>query len=424
MIAVQAEPTVYLMKWAKSKKLLEQFAEQYNGSKPLGEQLRSAHRKLAEYLLYIYSLRLKRAMSFGEIQKGSVLPTLRTNNEQLAGEMGCSVRTIQNLRERLKTAGFIQKEVWHGTNSSYEIFINVTLIHIEERGDSTNVNFRFDPRFFSGQSSPAGQSSAKTLRHTVSCSTLQDTNKLNQLSGVDFPQSSDNQTDDALKPVGNAEKSVEKPGKFVKNLQDSQAQETNSGYETGRTPTDQAPDCFEDATAGLPASVTEKIARQVDFIMTCAKLNLYADKWISENEEERARARLAEYFIYSDPERFIAGANEIIGRIYLVKKWIERGQAKGQKRWVPIPSIYFDHRNPIGFTRTKSWYKKHLQAKNEIKDNELLTKGLRVYQKSLEDGSTISPTEAYRRISQRLGKRSKTLLNKFNNALNKQYASD
>src|SRR5690606_14719491 len=128
------------------------------------------------------------------------------------------------------------------------------------------------------------------------------------------------------------------------------------------------------------------------------------DKWISDEEAERGRARLAEYFTYAHPDGWPGGAAEILERIMLVRKWIERGRKEDKKRWVPLPSDYFDIRNRTGFRATKKWYKDHTKAKAEIKANELLTKAVKEYLKSREPGAVRGPSETYRRISQRLGK--------------------
>lgn len=483
----------YDLKWAKSKKLLEAQIEAYNQDKPLGEQLRSAHRKLMEYMLYLYSLTLKKHQAYGPgLEPGASLPPLRTNNEQLAGEMGCSTRTIINLRDRLAAAGLITADKWRGTNSSYELAMSFNIIQLERRGDPTNLVRQFAPPLSASPAvalAKAGQSDealskadqpspqdagatppppqknqaptppensrmAKTLRHTVSREHIQDTNELIELSGVDFQKTSDFQADTNFSNVescGKRPKSVENTSENPQLVNDPVTQDTFTGYTTGRTPAGTRPpssaapprdrrslgeggpkppagapappETLVEVVEGLPDEQIRAIGRHVDAIWNAAAAELYADKWICDQERARARARIAEYFIYARPDRYTAGAAEILERIMLVSKWIQRGQAQEQNRWVPLPSIYFDYRNERnGFTRTKAWYKEHLQAKREIKDNEILTKAIKEYLRSQEDGAPIGPAETYRRIAQRLGKRSKQLLNRFHESINPQAA--
>lgn len=438
-------PSEYAVKWAKSKKLLAAYIDQYNAGKRLGEQLRSNHKQLAEYLLHLYSLALAREQAYGErLTEGQDLPTLRTNNQQLANELGCTDRTIINLRARLKAAGVIKREVFHGTNAQYEIELSARVVHLQDKGDPHNAIYRFLPGFQPSQQCEHGtepgtckQCMAKSFRHTVS-STIPGTNKLIELSGAEFQPPSDPQSvtpdfgvGDGGKPVENRQKPVEKPRN---GSEPGTRPGLLTGYETaarphqdsppvaahppkadpaGETPPEFAPDTVAEALAGLSEAAKRTIRRHLAVIWTCINLNLYGDKWISEAEAERGQARLAEYFTYAHPDGWAGGAAEIIERVMLVRKWIERGWKEDKKRWVPLPSDYFDFRNRTGFRATKKWYKDHIRSKAEIKANELLTKAVKEFLKSHEEGAVRGPTETYRRISQRLGKHDRSLLDRF-----------
>lgn len=470
----------YQLKWAKSKKRLDEYIEHYNADKPLRAQLRPHHKALAQYLLYIYSRSIIKAQAYGGgLSECSPLPLLRTNNVQLAKAMGCGERTIINLRERLKAAKVITKEVFRGSNASYEVGLSDAVIHIQRAGEPANI-----VHFFGA--------SRKTLRHTVTGKTIQETKELIELSGLDFQQPSDFQANELVFAVENDVNTCGKPESVVENQHPSSSPETpdtpetletRTGNENGsanqetppelrRTPqrpvpqrqdshqseaelsevpthsvgtgkaksvsrTRKTPSTMDhgpttpkpttpqlpnpttppktliEALKGIDPQITTSITRHVNIIWTCALLNLYDDKWIAEEEAERAKAVLAEYFIYTTPDRFQAGAAEIIERIVLVRRWIERGQAKGENRWVPLPAKYFDFRNQKGFTRTKPWFKAHMKAKAEIKAKELLTKAIKEYLRAQEPGAKIGPSETYRRIAQRLGKYDSDLLNRF-----------
>lgn len=436
---------VYAIKWRKSKNMLEAYIDRYNAGKPLGEQLRSGHKKLAEYLLYLYERALAYEQAFGEVlTEGEKLPMLRTNNRQLCDELGCTDRTIINLRARLKAAGVIKREIFHGTNAQYEVELSAQVVHLQNKGNPNNAIHRFLPGFHPSQQCEHGVlphtctlCMAKTFRHTVS-STIPDTRELIKLSGAHFQPGADSQTVTPLLAVGDGEKPVENRENRVENPHRGNEQvtkpELRTGYETAakpdknsppvaaappageldtKQPPEFAPDTLAQALAGLSQAAADSIRRHLAVIWTCASLNLYADKWISDEEAERGRARLAEYFLYAHPDGWTGGAAEILERIILVQKWIERGRKEDKKRWVPLPSDYFDIRNGTGFRATKKWYKGHIKSKSEIKAQELLTKAHKEYLKSWEPGAVRGPTEAYRRISQRLGKYDRALLERF-----------
>lgn len=431
----------YQIKWRKSKKLLDAYIDRYNADKPLKEQLRANHKALAQYLLFIYSTSIAYEQAYGGgVAKMSPLPLLRTNNVQLAKAMGCSVRTIINLRARLKAAKVILKEVFHGSNAQYEVELSGAVIHIQAVGEPDNIIHLFQ------KNAAASLPTTQTLRHTVPSNTDQVTKELIELSGVDSQQQTDFQVNKSRKAVENGVNQCAEVENVVENQHSGSiraTQDTRTGYETsseksgtppGLRETPQgsevvmgeevkrvgapelkkyAPGSLLEALEGLSDEISASIRRHVQVIWTCALLNLYDDKWIAEEEAERAKAVLAEYFIYSRPERFQAGAAEIIERIILVRRWIERGEKIGEKRWVPLPARYFDFRNSKGFTRTKPWFKAHIQAKAEIKAKELVTKAIKQYLRAQEPGAKISPAETYRRISQRLGKYESDLLNRF-----------
>jgi hypothetical protein len=475
----------YSVKWAKSRKLLEAQLLTYNTGKALHQQLRSAHQALAEKLLYLYSVALHYHQAYvGLLAPGTTpLPTLRVNNVQLAQMLNCSERTVQNLRQRLRTSGIITREVWHGTNSQYELFLSPQVLHLQLGGDPNNLV----TQFFAAAPAPLTTSQAQTLRHTVTSKTILETNKLNKLSGAPFQQAPEFGGLAELKPVGLPLNPVEKLEELVENPQSSSVLDTIpelfSGYETtSDTPTGTAPPVaaappkspeppkrrrrplpkvtpqvpevpkvvnkksseaapkpaspnvvkstsseaapsltlptqlpltLESVYLGLSPADRLQLDRQVSRMASVASATLYADQWICDQENDRLRIALAEYLRYAPAANYTRGANEVVERIHLVRRWIDSGLANGQNRWVPLPSLYFDVRNAKGFKATKAWFKKHQQAKIAIKDRELVTKAVNFYLASLRPEATIAPTEAYRRVTQTLGKRKASLVQLF-----------
>lgn len=420
-------PPVYTIKLGKSKGLLDGFFDRYNKDKPLGEQLRGQHKNLSGILIYYFSKELRKAQAFGDgVKEGAELPALRTNNKQLGQKLGTCEKTVRNLRKRLEAAKIITQTVFHGSNSSYELTLSPAILHISLQNDYENRVLYFSKAHATSDSFFDPQ--RKNLPHTVS-RTLQDTIKLNKLEGVDFQQKPENQSiegkmdvDKLLSGEGNMPEHVE--NQPLKPIQATP--EPDSGYERCKTrqetppqvaalPPKVAPETIAEAVAHLPKNIQDKIKRHVDRLFSIAMINLYEGRWLTVEEKEKGKARLAEYFAYSDPNRYSAGANEITGRIILVKGWIDRREKKGETGWTtPIPSAYFDFRNEKGFSQTKAWYKKHKAIRNQITLKTTLTKAVNYYMRSLEDGAKISPSEAYRIVTQRLGKKSNELVRLFN----------
>ena len=455
----------YSVKWAKSRKLLEAQLLTYNTGKALHQQLRSAHQALAEKLLYLYSVALHYHQGYvGLLVPGTTpLPALWVNNVQLSQMLNCSERTIQNLRLRLRTAGIITREVWHGTNSQYELFLSPQVLHLQLGGDPNNQI----AQFFTATPAPLTSSQAQTLRHTITSKTILETNKLNKLSGADCQQAPAPGLGAGPDPDSQPLDVVAEPEELVENPQSDSVLDTAlelfSGYETTsdtptgtplrvaaalpksperRSPTlpnvtpqvpevskvvnkksseavpsltlpTQLPLTLESVYLGLSPADRLQLDRQVSRMASVASATLYADQWICDQEYNRLRIALAEYLRYAPAANYTRGANEVVERIHLVRRWIDSGLANGQNRWVPLPSLYFDVRNAKGFKATKAWFKKHQQAKVAIKDRELVTKAVNFYLASLRPEATIAPTEAYRRVTQTLGKRKASLVQLF-----------
>ncbi|MCB0653210.1 MAG: hypothetical protein KDC85_18195 [Saprospiraceae bacterium] len=418
---------VYTVRLGQSKALTDGFFERYNQDKTLGDRLRGQHKNLAGILIYYFSKEIKKAQAFGDgVREGASLPTLRTNNSQLARKLGTCEKTVRNLRKRLETAKIIIKTVFHGSNSSYELTLSPAILHISKQGDSENRILYFSKAHAATDS--FFDPTRKNLPHTVT-RTVQDTNKLNKLEGVDFQQKPESQSVEGKKDV---DKLLIGSGKMPETVENQQlepiqaTQEPNSGYETSKNrqetappvaahPPKVAPNTVAEAVAHQPREIRDKIQRHVDRLFSIALINLYDGRWLTDDEKEKGKARLAEYFAYSDPDRYTSGANEITTRIILAKRYVEKLNSKGQILWTtPIPSAYFDFRMEKGFSKTKSWYKSHKKKRLEITLNTTLTKAVNFYTRSLDDGAKIGPAEAYRIVTQNLGKKSKELVRLFN----------
>lgn len=176
------------------------------------------------------------------------------------------------------------------------------------------------------------------------------------------------------------------------------------------------PQTFSETVAGLPQKLGRRIFREVSKVWEVAREELYAGEWIADTERERAKARLAEYYVDADPQRYVAGTAEICERIRLVRKWIDRGAAQSPtlSRWVPIPSVYFDYRNERGFRRTKPWFKQHMAKRQEIGDRIAVARAVQRYRRCLQGAEgSMGPVALYQLLQERLRERGKGVAAQF-----------
>lgn len=402
-----------ILKLGVSKALAKAWVDNYNQGKKLNERLRSAHLTLIDKLLYYFEQHL------GKLAYGHEISPLRTNNVQLAKALGCSQRTIHNLRERLEASGLIREE-WNGSNTSWAVYLNPAILAIRTQSGQWAIGQEAPDFFFHP---------LQSLRHTVSGYIQQDTKESIKLSGAGFPANAGNAGESPEKAVENVLVTVENPHPGSGKVTDPVTEPgTSTGYETNKAqpdtappvaaaPPDAPPSTLADVMPIIPAELRGIFERHVNAMWLAAQATLYRDKWINDTQEQAGRALLAEYLAYGHPERWAAGANEVVERIMLVRRWIDRGLAKGEKRFVLLPREYFDIRNETGFRATKAWLKAHRKNVAAIKDRELLTRATNAYMKALTGESQTSIAETYRVISQRLGKRSGELIEDFNRAV-------
>ncbi|MEM9929470.1 MAG: hypothetical protein AAF840_06610 [Bacteroidota bacterium] len=413
---------IKLHKFSSRTKILE-FTEKYNLGRPLGERLRQQHVHLIEHLLELYYLTIQKRRYHGEdVQLGDMLPSFRTNNVQLAKRMNCAERTVRNLRQRLKAAGIIEAETFHGSNSSYEIWLNPDILHLSTKATQNDNAADYFQR-------PNGQPprlSLQSLPHTVTSKNLLDTKLLNKLSGALDPPSADSQSVTATPTVENHENPVEKPGEPVDKPQLVADRVPETGYRTSirknedtsppvaAAPPAIAPTTLDEVLAGLPTREANMLRRVVERMYGTAVNVLYGEWWIAAAERERTLAALAEYLRYAPLANWKNGATEVMERMALVRRWMDKNYPDGAYK-LPLPSRYFDVRNPskAAFVRTKQWFKDHKAAQREIHNRVQLTKAVKEYFRSLEPNAPRSPAETYRRIAQRLNKRDRQLLELF-----------
>lgn len=419
--------------------MLWAFVDAYNDEKPLREQLRANHLALMSELLNIYRIVVWRASPLAPLRgkgerttvecmhsdRSKPLIYLSANNVQLGRRLRCDVRTVQNLRRRLRRAGLIVDEIWHGTEKSYELLLNPQVLCFK-------VANRYNAQPGQGKgriskSEKGAQSGpffcGRPENFSSYCNQLQlDTNKLNQLEALPCGEVAQNgqlsMQEQWRDPRTGYETDSEESTPLLQN--DKSPSGENSPPRVARRPPEEqgmevVPETFSAVVAHLPDKLGRRIFREVSQVWEVARTELYAGQWIADQERERAKARLAEYYIYAKPPKYRAGTTEICERIRLVRKWIERGRAASpvQERWVPIPSIYFDYRNGRGFSRTKAWFKKHKAKRVEIGDNIALAKAVWAYRASRHLEKEEGPMTVYRQLVERLAARNEALVGRF-----------
>ena len=282
----------------------------------------------AQELLRIYGLQL-RAQTNQHLE-GITSSYIRTNSEALASNLGVSARTIRRHLTRLRAAGIIVEYHFRGMHRAYHLVLNNQFL------------------IWHGAPTQPPEVSVKSGRTVPSnCPHIESFSlKTNLLIEVDKSDQS------AVKPQSGSKTT---PGQC-------------SGYTTGNSPIYPAQlAAAEDTTgnvrarqqqeASAEASCTARpasLSPYVDSLWLAAKMSLYAGTWLSASQEQAAKNWLYKWYAPVPADKLQKVHAEYIERIGLVRQYLKRDA----RRYVQLPSKYFDPDFEFGFAATRAWLQK------------------------------------------------------------------
>jgi hypothetical protein len=315
----------------------------------------------------------------------------------------CSVRTVRNRLSRLAACEWIKK-VFHGSNAAFEIYLNLDLLHLQETTacHSNSVTTIF--------ANPL-PSMRQFLPNTLSRVPRQDTNKENEYSGLPSGTDAATTASAAPAPTGNQQQQDTLTG-YHPSSENPAGNPTAAPSPSKKVPRKKIsppakrPRTMAAATAHLSDRDRARLPRLIETVWEHAfsELDEWMPGYLVSSEITKGKIGLAEFFAYSNPERWKDAATEFIARVDLVTGWCERRTTAGKKAFIPLPSLWFDHRNPMGFAVSKAWYKTQQQQLKKAKIQSEINTCLKIYWRALEsNGGDVD--EAIRIIKQRLEKR-------------------
>ncbi len=392
-------------------KALDQFIGSYNlNAAKHSDKIRVGAILTARELVRIYGISLLKASSLPGFSQNN-LPSLQTNNQQLACLVKCSSRSIQRYVKKLTAAGIITAKKFRGSNSNYELWIKPEILSIGQRQGVENSKAESKAALAlakKGQSEP-GVYELKT----PSCPDTYSGNfKNNLIIAVETVDNSQNSRNIFWKHTENCFKN------FV------------PGTEKGSAP----------APASPPGNDTRKIASRVEqsdspvpvvYDPTCdnfhrmyvqlfwmmARNLLYKDKDLTDSQVEIAQRLIGSLYAPVKKEDIDNTHKIYIERLSLVSKYLAKDPVR---RFVPLPYIYFDTKNPKGFVGTKHWYNKHQQRKKEVLLELALSAAIRKYtnNEKKEPAKRKPQLRVFRECENTLGKHGDpSLLNRFHAAV-------
>lgn len=337
-------------------KALDEYIDSYNfNAAKHSEKIRSGAILTARELVRIYGISLLKASSLPGFSKSN-LPSLQTNNEQLADLVKCSSRSIQRYIKKLLSAGVITAKKFRGSNANYELWMKPEILALGEKicVDNSKAEVQVPRNITSNQASETAIYPGQTSGCPHSYSGNFKKNIIITVDSVENSKSSGNTSGNTRKIALENFASKEKEGSA--------------------------------AAAVAPGDDTRKIASQVDksngpgpvvYDPTCdnfqslyvrlfwmmARNLLYKDRVLTQSQVDIAQKLIYNFYAPLKPDEIDAIHKIYIERLSLVSKYLAKDPGK---RFIPLPYIYFDAKNQHGFVGTRHWYRKHMKRKKEV----------------------------------------------------------
>ncbi|MDW3194257.1 MAG: winged helix-turn-helix domain-containing protein [Cytophagales bacterium] len=414
-------------------KALDRYVKTYNSkTEDLSLQIRQSVSATAKELIRLYGSALIKANGIEKVDKDN-LPSLRTNNVQLAKLSHSSTRTVQRHIQKLMEAGVITRKVWHGSNASYELWINPDILLVMERISPDEAKKAQDVKsakeaveaqkghFEKEQTTKRLHTDAGNTRNTnniiidvvnsMKIPSNEGINSRNVSTGntskrrehaLTSPQAFSGYTGNTLaghtgeKVAIKSEKAAGRAA-AVDKCELSEKAHKDAGekgrHRVGEENGDKSPENPARAATSFYAERLWKLAKNV----------LYKDVYLTERQELAAKRLLRQWYEPVSENRLTRVHEIYTERIFLVKKFIQKDP---ENRFVQLPDRYFDPTNRHGFTGTKKWWEVQEKRKQEVQLKLILNAQIRRYLKNeKKDTAKRRPSlEMYRDCEQRIGK--------------------
>lgn len=372
-------------------KALDLYIDQYNSTVNCKtDKLRTGAVMTAKELIRIYGISLLKSNGTEEVQVEN-LPTLQTNNIQLAKLVKCSSRTIQRHIHKLRKAKIIIDKIFHGSNSNFEVLINPNILLIKHKLSVDKANQELQQALIKAKQNEVESTLPMFQKtkcpDTYTCNTRNINNLIievhnsfkNKKSGNAGGYRTGNTGEIAAKFFLGEEKKLLDAGEIASRVEDQPKRDI---------PEDAARDNFLNLYVSL-------------FWLTSRNL-LYKTVDLTERQVLIAKSLIRKLYEPVVTEKLSNTHQHYIERILLVSKYLKKDPA----RYVPLPYRYFDTTNLNGFVGTKKWHKIDQLRKREVERELTLSRLIRKYQNNekKQHSQRKQPLQLFRECENTIGK--------------------
>ncbi|MFY0689106.1 MAG: hypothetical protein JXQ90_18195 [Cyclobacteriaceae bacterium] len=389
-------------------KALDDYVKAFNqGTDRVSYQLRQSVVSTAKELIRLYGVSLLKESSIDTDLTGD-LPSLKTNNVQLAVLSNSSARTAQRHINRLLEAGIITKKIWHGSNASYELWINPHILLAKVKKGVNDLKSQaknaIEKTALKFSNSTFNMDKSTNCPHTDSCNTTRD---YNLIIGVEKTGDSFQRREQKLTEFSNSgdytgDFTGDAGEKVAKKIEDAGGKERHITANIQNGEMNASRDQARAASLSLYANMLWDLSVKM----------LYRGRSLSAWQQENAKKLIFKLYEPVPTHNLGTIHNHYAARIAWQAACIER---KPEERYVLLPHNYFDTSNPHGFVGTKAPFLKEEQRKKHLRNKLITDQQIRRYTANLKRPIHLqeSLTTLFRQCEQRISKLKDTRLLRF-----------
>jgi hypothetical protein len=405
-------------------KALDNYIDEYNATVAIKtDRLRTGAVMTAKELIRIYGISLLKANGCQEIQVNK-LPTLQTNNIQLAKLVKCSSRSIQRHIIKLRKAKIIIEKIFHGSNSNYEVLINPIILLIKQKLTVDKTNQDLQQALIQAKQNEA-KSSVSNLQKTICPDTYSsNTRNINNIiirvcnSFKITTHSSLYNLKSCSQMLTNENKSGNAGGYGSGNTGEIASENSKSQEKKLKEAGEIASRVDDRANKIIPSDTTRDnfLSMYASLLWLTTRNLLYKTADLTNRQVLIAKNLIRKLYEPVLTEKLSNTHQHYIERIILVSKYLK----KDPTRFVPLPYKYFDTNNPNGFIGTKKWHKADQTRKREVERELTLSRLIRKYQNNEKKPHPHKkqPLQLFRECENMLGKfNDPTLTERFHAAV-------
>ncbi len=396
-----------LINYSISLKALDKFVEGYNEMQDTrSTQIRGSMIHTAKEMIRLYGVSLLKSNKIKPVTADNI-PSLRTNNIQLGKITKMSGRTIQRHIRRLQDAGIITEKVGHGSNSSYELWINPKIVWI--KGLTT---LKMTKNKEESKKSLTAKNQLIKNEHTTKCPHT-DTryftrNKKNILIAVDKlrrvwqeqaandPLFTGNVTGDGKERSLLSQTAFDSTGNVtgditgdtqLKDLKKNDTQLKENWRAQNNTEKQMVvdrqiqsiPSVALDATGSNDPTRHSFLVSYAEELWQFALNKLYGNISLTKTQHTTATQLLYKWYSPVATEKLDYVHQVYKTRIDIVEKYIQKDPSH---RFIPLPYLYFDPKNPHGFTGTKPWYEADKKHREQLRLQRILREQIKKFKRN------------------------------------------